>query len=242
MVPAFLIVVNYRKEPHWFTPWIFKSAGIFLVAISDSWFALFVVTSMTNELWPSTMIFSAHNVIIAAGLLWYVVALASARANPKIPNSHNPSFAESTVQHYGINNQKPNTTKASRTYNYIIFITLTALSILSIVLITINLFPSVISIWSESQQLTFVDSSGNTIGKMEKSVPVDSVKIGALLPLSGVRASSGKSTETALVRALEDVNAYFSDSNSSIRFDLVVLRYGIRPSNKSRKAETVSKE
>ena len=223
MVPAFLIVVNYRKEPHWFTPWIFKSAGIFLVAISDSWFALFVVTSMTNELWPSTMIFSAHNVIIAAGLLWYVVALASARANPKIPNSHNPSFAESTVQHYGINNQKPNTTKASRTYNYIIFITLTALSILSIVLITINLFPSVISIWSESQQLTFVDSSGNTIGKMEKSVPVDSVKIGALLPLSGVRASSGKSTETALVRALEDVNAYFSDSNSSIRFDLVVL-------------------
>ena len=223
MVPAFLIVVNYRKEPHWFTPWIFKSAGIFLVAISDSWFALFVVTSMTNELWPSTMIFAAHNVIIAAGLLWYVVALASARANPKIPNSDSPSVAESNVQHYGINNQKPNTTKASRTSNYIIFITLTALSILSIVLITINLFPSVISIWSESQQLTFVVSSGNTIGKMEKSVPVDSVKIGALLPLSGVRASSGKSTETALVRALEDVNAYFSDSNSSIRFDLVVL-------------------
>ncbi|MGB8087670.1 MAG: penicillin-binding protein activator [Nitrososphaeraceae archaeon] len=79
------------------------------------------------------------------------------------------------------------------------------------------------AIWSESQQLTFVVSSGNTIGKMEKSVPLDSVKIGALLPLSGVRASSGKSTETALVRALEDVNAYFSDSNSSIRFDLVVL-------------------
>ena len=50
IVPSFLIVANYRKEPHWFTPWIFKSAGIFLVAISDSWFALFVVTSMTNEL------------------------------------------------------------------------------------------------------------------------------------------------------------------------------------------------
>ena len=68
IVPSFLIVANYRKEPHWFTPWVFKSAGIFLVAISDSWFALFVVTSMTNELWPSTMIFPAHNVIIAAGL------------------------------------------------------------------------------------------------------------------------------------------------------------------------------
>ena len=50
----------------------------------------------------------------------------------------------------------------------------------------------------------------------------DSVKIGALLPLSGVRASSGKSTETALVKVFEDVNAYFSDTNSSIRFDLVI--------------------
>ena len=70
----------------------------------------------------------------------------------------------------------------------------------------------------------------------------DSVKIGALLPLSGVSASSGKSTETALVKAFEDVNAYFSDTNSSIRFDLVIQEYRIRPSNKSRKAETVSKE
>ena len=59
MVPSFLIVVNYRKEPQWFTPWIFKSAGILLVVIGDSWFELFVVTSLTNELWPSSMIFGS---------------------------------------------------------------------------------------------------------------------------------------------------------------------------------------
>ena len=115
IVPSFLIVVNYRKEPHWFTPWIFKSAGIFLVAISDSWFALFVVTSMTNELWPSTMIFAAHNVIIAAGLLWTVVALGlSSCKSENLTNSDSPNFEESSAQHYGINNQKPNTTKSSR--------------------------------------------------------------------------------------------------------------------------------
>ena len=224
IVPSFLIVVNYKREPHWFTPWIFKSAGIFLVVIADSWFALFVVTSMTNELWPSTMIFAAHNVIIAAGLLWTVVALAAARTNPNLTNSDSPNFEENSAQQYDINNSKLTSSKSSsRMSSYIIFFTLIALSVLSIALIVLNLFPSVISIWSgQDQQLTFSASSDNTVGTHEKSMADDSVKIGALLPLSGVRASSGKSTETALVKAFEDVNAYFSDTNSSIRFDLVI--------------------
>ena len=224
IVPSFLIVVNYKREPHWFTPWIFKSAGIFLVVIADSWFALFVVTSMTNELWPSTMIFAAHNVIIAAGLLWTVVSLAAARTNPNLTNSDSPNFEENSAQQYDINNSKLTSSKSSsRMSSYIIFFTLIALSVLSIALIVLNLFPSVISIWSgQDQQLTFSASSDNTVGTHEKSMADDSVKIGALLPLSGVRASSGKSTETALVKAFEDVNAYFSDTNSSIRFDLVI--------------------
>src|SRR5919108_1912845 len=45
IVPAFVILINFRKEPLWFTPWICESAGIFLMAISDSWFALIVLTS-----------------------------------------------------------------------------------------------------------------------------------------------------------------------------------------------------
>ena len=122
----------------------------------DSWFALFVVTSMTNELWPSTMIFAAHNVIIAAGLLWTVVSLAAARANPNLTNSDSPNFAESSARHYDINNLKLNTSKSSRRMsNYIIFFTLTALSILSIALIILNLFPSVISIWSQRSATHF---------------------------------------------------------------------------------------
>ena len=75
IVPSFLIVVNYRMEPQWFTPWICKSAGIFLVVVADSWFALFVVTSLTNELWPSTMIIASRRLIIEAGLLWSIVYL-----------------------------------------------------------------------------------------------------------------------------------------------------------------------
>jgi branched-chain amino acid transport system substrate-binding protein len=222
IVPSFLIVANYRKEPHWFTPWIFKSAGIFLVVISDSWFALFVVTSMTNELWPSTMIFAAHNVIIAAGLLWYVVALAAARANSNHTNLNEGFEENKSQQQYGLNKPEINSKKVSSTSNYLIFFTLTSLAVLSIVLIAINLSPSIISIWSEGLGLNILVSSENRVGMHEDSKTGATVNIGALLPLSGVRASSGKSTEVALERAVEDVNEYFSRINSSIRFNIVV--------------------
>ncbi len=222
IVPSFLIVANYRKEPHWFTPWIFKSAGIFLVAISDSWFALFVVTSMTTELWPSTMIFAAHNVIIAAGLLWYVVALAAARANSNHTNLNEGFEENKSQQQYGLNTSEINSKKVSSTSNYLVFFTLTSLAVLSIVLIAINLSPSIMSMWSEGQELNTIVSSENRIGTHEDSKTGDTVNIGALLPLSGVRASSGKSTEAALERAVEDVNEYFSRTNSSKRFNIVV--------------------
>jgi ABC-type branched-subunit amino acid transport system substrate-binding protein len=221
MVPAFLIVINYKKEPQWFTPWVFKSAGIFLVVISDSWFALFVVTSMTNELWPSAMIFAAHNVIIAAGLLWYVLSLATSRTDTTFTRSDNSDSADSNTQQSDIHIPRLNGSKARATSSYIIFFTLAALSVLSIVLIVENLFPSLISIWS-LDRLTFFASSDTTEGTHEKAISANIVKIGALLPLSGVSSSSGKSTEAALDRALNDVNAYFSDTNSSIRYDLVV--------------------
>ncbi|MGH9953056.1 MAG: ABC transporter substrate-binding protein, partial [Nitrososphaeraceae archaeon] len=221
MVPAFLIVINYKKEPQWFTPWVFKSAGIFLVVISDSWFALFVVTSMTNELWPSAMIFAAHNVIIAAGLLWYVLSLATSRTDTTFTKSDNSDSADSNTQQSDTHIPRLNGSKARATSSYIIFFTLAALSVSSIVLIVANLFPSLISLWSVDR-LTFFASSDTTEGTHGKAISANIVKIGALLPLSGVSSSSGKSTEAALDRALNDVNAYFSDTNSSIRYDLVV--------------------
>ena len=36
MIPAIVILVEFRKEPVWFIPWICESLGIFLIAVSDS--------------------------------------------------------------------------------------------------------------------------------------------------------------------------------------------------------------
>src|SRR5918911_2904656 len=72
IVPAIVILVNFRKEPLWFTPWICESLGLFLIAISESWFAVVVLTSIVEQFWLSSIFFAAHYLVIAAGLLWYV--------------------------------------------------------------------------------------------------------------------------------------------------------------------------
>lgn len=66
MVPAIVILVNFRKEPLWFTPWIYESAGIFLMALADSWFAPIILTSLVNQLWLSSLFFAAHYLVTAA--------------------------------------------------------------------------------------------------------------------------------------------------------------------------------
>jgi hypothetical protein len=55
MVPAIVILLDIRKEPLWFTPWICESLGLLLIALSDSWFALIVLTSLTEQFWLSSL-------------------------------------------------------------------------------------------------------------------------------------------------------------------------------------------
>ena len=69
----------------------------------------------------------------------------------------------------------------------------------------------------------------------------DSVKIGALLPLSGVRASSGKSTEAALVKAIEDVYARVLRYQFEIRFDLVIQDTESDPATSLEKLKLLAK-
>ena len=220
MVPSFLIVVNYRKEPQWFTPWIFKSAAILLLVIADSWFELFVVTSLTNELWPSTMIVAASRVIIAAGLLWSIVYLVTPRTTVDSNTNSSNNFDSSA----GITRSEFNrSTKTGKAWSSnLFFVAVTGLSVFTVILI-IGTALSSSSIWSLIQLPTFVerpDIETKELGGHSSSG--DTVRFGALLPISGVSSSSGKSTEAALRLALRDANANFSKSNSSIRYELVV--------------------
>src|SRR5215831_36950 len=222
MVPSFLIVINYRKKPQWFTPWIFKSAGILLVVIGDSWFQLFVVTSLTPELWPSSMIFTASRVIIAAGLLWSIINFVPQRTATN--NNTDTNFSNSFDSSTRITSSESNkANRSAKTWSgNLLFVAITGLCVFTVILI-IGTGLSSSSIWSLSQVPLFVDRQDINIKELEEaSSSGDTVRFGALLPISGVFSSSGKSTEAALRIALRDVNSDFSKSNSSLRYELVV--------------------
>jgi branched-chain amino acid transport system substrate-binding protein len=222
IVPSFLIVVNYRKEPLWFTPWVCKSAGIFLLAVADSWFAFFIVTSLTGELWPSAIVVSAHSVIVAAGLLWYMKFLIT---NKDVDSSNQITIRETSTSYY------PRVTPESRRIigkpvimrririRSLVFLVVVGLSASALAVI----FASS-PIWPLSSVSVLVTSDEAAGG--EGAVPNSNektVRMGALLPLTGVASSTGKSTLAALKLAVEDVNDNFSMNNSSLSFELDVV-------------------
>ncbi|HZA07800.1 MAG TPA: hypothetical protein VE619_08860, partial [Nitrososphaeraceae archaeon] len=113
MVPAISILVNFRNEPIWFTPWICESLGIFLMAISDSWFALVVLTSLVQQFWLSALFFAAHYLVIAAGLIWYIKFLLAMSTNSnnnrplsKAVTSASINGIPKTIDSSGNNNNK----------------------------------------------------------------------------------------------------------------------------------------
>ena len=240
IVPSFLILVSYRKEPQWFTPWIFKSAGILLVAIADSWFELFVVTSLTNELWPSTMVVAASRVIIAAGLLWSIIYLVTPRKTVSSNTNSSKNF-DSLARINGSEFNKSRRTGKAWSSN-LAFAAITGISVFSIIFI-IGIALSSSSTWSMIQLPLFVDRPHIvTNGLLEHPGSGNTVRFGALIPITGVFSSSGKSTEAALKMALRDVNANFSKSNSSLRYELVVYDTESDPSVSLEKLRLLAKE
>ena len=229
MVPSFLIVVNYRKEPQWFTPWICKSAGILLVVIADSWFELLVVTSLTNELWPSAMIFAASRVIIAAGLLWSIVYLVTSRKTATHNTNSSNNFGSSARVTSSEFNKSTRMGKAWS--SNLAFVAITGLSVFSVIFI-IGTALSSSSIWSLIQLPLLVDRPDIVVTKelRQHSSSGDIVKIGALLPITGVSSSLGESEVAALKIAARDINEHLFKTHSNIGIELIIEDTQTNPS------------
>ena len=204
MIPAIVILVEFRKEPVWFIPWICESLGIFLIAVSDSWFALIVLTSLVEQLWLSALFFAAHFLVMAAGLLWYIKLLIPSTTTREV---HDSEKVLTTVAHTSLTEN--GATKRFRT-------TVIAVAALAaIILIGILVYPSspltALFVNRNSEVVLLLNSDGKQI-----------VTLGALLPLSGASASLGESEDAAIRIATKDVNEYFSKSNSNTRVGLII--------------------
>jgi ABC-type branched-subunit amino acid transport system substrate-binding protein len=208
MVPAIVILLDIRNEPLWFIPWICESLGLLLIALSDSWFALVVLTSLTEQFWLSSLFFAAHFLVMAAGLVWYITFIV-------LPSSQTE---ETTIRNdlkitrkNGSNYQKVVTGNNKRRMGRRTYVILVSISFIGIV-ITYSLYPPLYSQFAGAN-IIVIPAPNNS---------KHPVTLGALLSINGASSSVGESEEAGLKLAVRDVNDYFSKTNSDTRIGLVV--------------------
>jgi ABC-type branched-subunit amino acid transport system substrate-binding protein len=75
---AIIILYGLRKEKEiekdmkHDIAWTCELIGFLVIVLGDSWFAIIVLTEFVEQLWISALLLSAHYIMIAGGLLWYI--------------------------------------------------------------------------------------------------------------------------------------------------------------------------
>ena len=197
-VLALMILLGIKNEKHHFVPWTCELIGFLAIVVGDSWFAIIVLTAFVEQLWMSALLLSAHYLLIAGGLIWYL--------------------------RYDIKWQSKDLifkiiTKIRRRNE-------TSKKVLlgSIISISFLIFAGFyyINIFSSDEDL-FIKKTSNP--QLSSNYDEDGRKefvVGAILPLTGSFSSIGKSIKVALEKAEYDVNKHFEDMNSSSHFNLLM--------------------
>lgn len=193
-----IILLGIRNQKHRYIPWICELVGLLAIVIGDSWFAIIILTAYVEQLWMSALLLSAHYLLIAGGLIWYL------RYSIKW-HSKGIIFKVATKVRNKDKNSK------------IILIGFVALA--SSLIIT-GLYIAII--FRGDGNADFIPNSNS----LPSAIAEDEVKkeyvIGAILPFTGSLSSVGKSVKIALEIAENDVNAYFEEMNSSSSFRLLM--------------------
>ena len=203
---AITILLGIKKEKHHLVPWVCELIGFLAIVVGDSWFAIIVLTTFVEQLWISTLLLSAHYLLIAGGLIWYL------RYSIKWKSK---DLAFKIV--VKMKKRKPP--------NKIIFTSITVISLV--------LFSSVYlgngfendgknSLLIKKNHITENSSLTSTSGADGQQNFHKEFVVGAIIPLTGSYSSIGKPVKVALEKAEQDVNKYSEKMNSSSRFNLVM--------------------
>jgi branched-chain amino acid transport system substrate-binding protein len=193
-VLALMVLLGIKNERHHFIPWICELVGLLAIVIGDSWFAIIVLTTFVEQLWMSALLLSAHYLLIAGGLIWYL------RYSIKW---HSKSLIFKIVTKVRNANLKR--------------VLITSITLTSSLIFAGFYFTDV---FSSDDNKDFITSSNfppstNENGKKE-------FVVGAILPFTGSLSSIGKSVKIALENAENDVNKHFEEMNSSSRFRILM--------------------
>jgi ABC-type branched-subunit amino acid transport system substrate-binding protein len=203
---AITILLGIKKEKHHLVPWVCELIGFLAIVVGDSWFAIIVLTTFVEQLWISTLLLSAHYLLIAGGLIWYL------RYSIKWKSK---DLAFKIVVRM----------KKRKPPNKIIFTSITVISLV--------LFSSVYlgngfendgqnSLLIKKNHITEKSSITSPGGADGQQNFHKEFVVGAIIPLTGSYSSIGKPVKVALEKAEEDVNKYSEKMNSSSRFNLVM--------------------
>jgi branched-chain amino acid transport system substrate-binding protein len=182
-----------EKEKRHEIAWSCELIGFLVIVLGDSWFAIIVLTEFVEQLWISALLLSAHYIMIAGGLLWYI-GLAN-------KSNHHTLY-------YSIKN---NFNKRKKTV------------VISSVLILIMVISIAIYLSIGFNHIDDVESSSaKTNFEMKVPNKYNKVPIGLITSLTGAWSSGGKSIKIAVQEAEKDVNDYLDNKNSSIRVKLLI--------------------
>jgi branched-chain amino acid transport system substrate-binding protein len=193
-VVALMILLGIKKETHHFIPWVCELVGFLAIVIGDSWFAIIVLTAFVEQIWMSALLLSAHYLLIAGGLIWYL------RYSIKWQSKDLIFKITTKIRRNGISKK-------------VLFTSIISISFLIFtgLYFTTNVFSG-----DENKDFFIKKSSSNAqlLSKYNEDGRKEFV-VGAILPFTGSFSSIGKPIKVALEKAEYDVNKHFGDINSS---------------------------
>ena len=192
-VLALMILLGIKNERHHFIPWICELVGLLAIVIGDSWFAIIVLTTFVEQLWMSALLLSAHYLLIAGGLIWYLRYVIKWHSKGII---------------FKI---------ATKLRNANLKILIASIIFTSSLIFAGLYFTNVFSIFESND---FIIDSNYVISNEDQGKK--EFVVGAILPFTGSLSSIGKSVKIALENAENDVNKHFEEMNSSSHFRLLM--------------------
>jgi branched-chain amino acid transport system substrate-binding protein len=192
-VLALMILLGIKNERHHFIPWICELVGLLAIVIGDSWFAIIVLTTFVEQLWMSALLLSAHYLLIAGGLIWYLRYVIKWHSKGVI---------------FKI---------ATKLRNANLKVLIASIIFMSSLIFAGLYFTNVFSIFENND---FIINSNYVISNEDHGKK--EFVVGAILPFTGSLSSIGKSVKIALENAENDVNKHFEEMNSSSHFRLLM--------------------
>ena len=201
---AITILLGIRNDKHHLVPWVCEIVGFLAIVVGDSWFAIIVLTTFVEQLWISALLLSAHYLLIASGLIWYMRYSIKWKSKDVI--------------------FKIAVWTRNRTSKHVILMSITSVSLL---LLFFGFYISIGFNGDEKNSLLVMDNKKYNAEKPLISTTVGQINhkefvVGAIVPMTGSSSSMGKTVKVALEKAENDVNKYFEMTNSSSRFNLVI--------------------